>query len=242
VNLSSELQHYVDAWKNEDDYNVQFHSELTEKVNRDPMLKRHRDWVEQNQFGFGDRAFGWVWKMLVDQMPQEFSFLEIGVFKAQTLSLVALLAKNSGKKASVYGITTLENTRDVRCQYPAGDYRGWISQIHQHFEVTHPVLFVGRSNNPTVVQQSNGFAPYDLCYVDAGHDSEDVKHDILQYAPMTKVGGFLAMDDASNLLNIGSCWPGLEQVSEAVRDHLENDDRFKHLFACGHLRIFQRIK
>jgi hypothetical protein len=243
MNLTPELQAFVDLWRNEDAYNNDFHARCTKMVDESKLLKEHRDWIEANQFGFGDRAFHCIWLALMAQMPPDFSFLEIGVFKGQVLSLVGLIAKTMEKKAHIYGVTTLTNTEDVRCRYPAGDYKGWINQIHEHFQVQKPILIVGKSSNPTVVEQCTGFAPYDLVYVDGSHDYPDVVFDIKTYAPMTKAGGFLVMDDASiNRLNVGSCWSGLEDVAQAVKDHLDNDPRFKFLLACGHLNLFQRVK
>src|SRR6266699_3440577 len=114
MNLTLELQTFTDLWRNENEYNQEFHARCTKLVDECKPLKAHRDWTETNQYGFGDRAFGWVWKMLVDQMPSEFSFLEVGVFKGQILSLVALIAQSSGKIANITGVTTLTNTPDVR--------------------------------------------------------------------------------------------------------------------------------
>ncbi len=65
---------------------------FTEAVQQAPDLCRHRDHVEQNALGFGYRAFHWLWKLLVDAMPNRFRFLEIGVYKGQVISLVGLLA------------------------------------------------------------------------------------------------------------------------------------------------------
>lgn len=243
MNLTPELKAFTDLWRNDDAYNNEFHARCTKMVDESAPLKEHRDWIEQNQFGFGDRAFHCIWMVLIDQMPSAFSFLEIGVFKGQTISLVALLAKVIEKKATIYGVTTLSNTPDVRCRYPDGDYAGWIRQIHERFQVQQPILIVGKSNVPAVAHKCAGFAPYDLCYVDASHDYQDVVFDIKTYAPMVKVGGILVMDDASiGRLKVGSCWPGLEDVAKAVKDHLDNDPRFRFLFCVGHLNVFLRVK
>ena len=241
MNFTPEFQMYVEKWRNEDAYNNWFHTHLGILTDSDSLLKRHRDWVEEHQFGFGDRPFHSVWRLLVDQMPQSFSFLEIGVFKGQALSLVGLLAKSMKKQAFVFGVTTLTNTEDVRCKYPTGPYLDWINEIHNAFEVSQPCLIVGKSNEAGVLEKVAG--PYDMVYIDGGHDYADVVADIKNYAPKTKVGGFLIMDDASiNRINIGNCWPGLEDVAQAVKDYLDNDERFKLLFACGHLNVFHRVK
>lgn len=247
MTFTPEFTACVSQWRNEDDYNVAFHASLSKLTDSVPMLKAHRDWVEANQFGFGDRPFHYLWKMLVEQMPQEFAFLEIGVFKGQILSLVELLAKDQGKRAFIYGISPLDNTRDVRCDYPKDDYPKRIREIYQHFGLTmdRTQFIVGRSADPCVVSQAQAIKhiPFDLVYIDGSHDYAEVLHDIQAYAPMVKLDGFLVMDDASiGRLNVGSCWPGLEDVAQAVKDALDKDERFKFLLACGHINVFQRIE
>ena len=81
MNLSEDLQRESTGWLNTDDYNNALHAAFTRKVDDVPILKAHRTFVEKEQYGFGDRPFHYVWHMLVSQMPVEFSFLEIGVFK-----------------------------------------------------------------------------------------------------------------------------------------------------------------
>jgi predicted aminopeptidase len=54
--------------------------------------------------GFGEHAFGWNWKLLVDTMPNDFKFLEIGVYKGRVMAFVDILARRSGKVAHIYGI------------------------------------------------------------------------------------------------------------------------------------------
>ncbi len=61
-------------------------------VQADPQLRAHRDFVEANDHGYGDRAFHYMWKLLVEQMPESFRFLEVGVYKGQTLSLIRMLS------------------------------------------------------------------------------------------------------------------------------------------------------
>lgn len=243
--MSPELQHYVDAWKNESAYNEAFHAELTAKVNGNLTLNAHRSWVEWHQHGFGDRPFHYIWKMLVDSVPDSFSFLEIGVFKGQVLSLVELLAKESNKQVLVCGVTTLSPTPDTICKYPDGDYFEWIREIYTAFGIVSkpPKLFIGKSDDEYLVSLVKPNQPFDAVYIDAGHDYSDVCADIHNYAPMVKPGGFLIMDDASiGRLNIGCLWPGFTDVAKAVSELLDKDERYKFLLACGHINLFQRVK
>jgi len=247
MNLTPELELYAKAWRNEDTYNNDFHAALGEAVNSLPenaKLKEHRDWVEQNQWGFGDRPFHYVWKMLVEAMPQTFDFLEIGVFKGQVLSLIALLAKETGKTAKITGVTTLQNTPDERCKYPQGDYLNWIHGAYKQFglDFSNTKLVVGRSNDQHVLSHIGAF-DYDCCYIDGNHDFSIVLQDLDNYSKRVRVGGFLVVDDASvGRLNVGNCWPGLDDVAAAVREYLDPHPSFKFLFACGHLNAFQKIK
>src|SRR4051812_21458364 len=69
--------------------------QFNELLHAVPLLARHRLWVEANQHGFGDRAFHYLWFLLLrDEIltrpaPQ---VLEIGVYKGQVISLWAALA------------------------------------------------------------------------------------------------------------------------------------------------------
>src|SRR4051812_14785187 len=74
---------------------------FTANVNALPYLKAHRDYIEKHQYGYGDRPYHWMWKVVVDALPKSFSMLEIGVFQGQTLSLAALIAKHSDKQAKI---------------------------------------------------------------------------------------------------------------------------------------------
>lgn len=236
------LKTHVAAWENTALHNEALHAAFTENVDATLWLKAHRDYIEANQHGFGDRAFHHLYKLLVDEMPPVFSFLEIGVFKGQVTSLVSLCAKQCGKEALVFGVTTLTNTEDVRCKYPEGDYAAWIKQVHDQFGVEQPELIVGKSSYPSVVKAVT-VHDYDLVLIDGGHDLADVVFDIETYAPCVKVGGYLLMDDASiTRLNVGSLWPGLEDVAQAVKDTLDKDERFKFQLCVGHLNLFRRVK
>lgn len=94
-------------WKNVADYHKVLNESFVAEVNNCPKLKAHRDFVEQNIFGFGERSFHWLHRLIVDEMPVNFSLMEIGVFKGQILSLYKMLAHNAGKNVTRYGVTPL---------------------------------------------------------------------------------------------------------------------------------------
>ncbi len=79
--ISDELRYYVDAYENTEETLGWIYYCFARNVNMIPALRAHRDFVDKYDHGYGDRPFGYLWKLLVEQMPRDFKFLEIGVFK-----------------------------------------------------------------------------------------------------------------------------------------------------------------
>lgn len=217
-------------------------------VNNFPMLKAHRDWVVQNNWGYGNRAFHWMWFLLIKEMPLDFKFLEIGVFKGQIISLVSMLNFFHSKNGKVFGITPLSKSGDKYATHPDINYYEAIQFIYSQFNLDGNDLSIieGFSNNQNVINMAEKEGPFDLVYIDGSHDYEVVCSDIINYSKMIKKGGYLILDDASCNLNIPDGlirlnWRGLPDVCRAVSDTIEKDINFDHCFAIGHNRIFQKI-
>lgn len=217
---------------------------FVEEVNGDPQLKEHRDFVEKHVYGFGDRAFHWLWKLLVDELPEWFRFLEIGVYKGQVPSLIRLLADRTQKNAEIYGLTPLDDRSGPKGEFPKfpdTDYYEHIKNLHDHFDLRMPVLLHADSTTPEARRMAEIVAPFDVLYIDGGHEYEVVCSD-LDYREHVGPGGFLLMDDSANFLNMWTgCFPGIVQVSRAVRDVLDPDPRFEHRLAIMHLRLWERV-
>lgn len=242
------VENLTDFYEDDPETHTRIWTNLKALVNSTPMLKDHRDWVVNNNWGYGNRAFHWMWNILVQQAPKNFKFLEIGVFKGQTISLISLLNRHYNKNGSVYGVTPLSKTGDKYATHPDVDYEQHIQQIYATFGLSGDdlTLIQGYSNDPEIIEISQEQGPFDLVYVDGCHDYEVVVNDLQKYGDMLKVGGYLIVDDSSNHLKIPDGlirmnWRGLIDVSDAVRDVTEKDDRFVHSFAVGHNRVFQRI-
>ncbi len=217
-------------WSNTEEYNRDIHNQFIEKVNAVPELKELRDFVEQNAFGFGERSFYWMWKLIVDDMPDNFTFLEIGVFRGQTLALIQLLAKMAGKTVNVVGITPLDTTDG----HWDSDYEADINLIHYKFGLEQPTIIKGLSTDPEIinfVKQST----FDIVYIDGGHSYEVAKSDIEHYAPLATK--YLVIDDCANDLNIPfGMFAGIDSVTKAVNDSEINQ---KFLFNIVHNKVFK---
>jgi len=226
---------------------VQIWNTFKTMVNEYPELKNHRDWVVQNDFGYGNRAFHWMWNLICKELPMGFKFLEIGVFKGQVISLMSLLNKHHKKDGMVYGITPLTNAGDKYSKHPEVDYEDHIQRIYQNFGLDASDLGIiqGLSNDPDIIETAQDIGPFDVVFVDGCHDYDVVVSDIINYGEMVKPGGLMVIDDVSNYLNIPDGlirmdWRGLEDVSNAARDTIEKDANFNELFAVGHNRIWKK--
>lgn len=240
-NYNEAVKTYKDS---EEAYN-EVHRICIEKVNENQYLSLHRDWVEQNRWGYGDRELHWMWKLIVDQMPKEFKFLEIGVFKGQVISLVSLIAQVQMKNCEVVGITPLNSSGDSFSNHPDIDYFSAISKIFDAFKIkewNNTKILRGYSDDSTVINMSAAAGPYDVIYIDGCHDYDVVCSDINHYKKQLKTGGLLVVDDCNNYLKLPSHkWSGIIDVSNAVRDCLENDADFELQFAVTHNRIWRKV-
>ena len=207
-----------------------------DKVNETPELKELRDWVEANIFGFGERSFYWLWKLIVDEMPEKFTMLEIGVFRGQTLALVKLLAKMTGKEVKVYGVTPLDNTDG----HWESEYYEDIKRIHREFKLDMPFIIEGLSTDPRVIDDVKYLEPFDIVYIDGGHTYDVVKSDMATYAKMAKT--YLVVDDCCNNIPMPSGYfTGIESVTKAVNEWESTQTEFELMFNVVHNKLYKKV-
>ncbi len=236
------LTDYATQWKDTPEYHHDIHEAFCEFVKSDDSLYVHRRWVEGNHFGFGEMSFHWMWKLIVDEMPEVFSFCEIGVFRGQVLSLIKLLAERTGRKAYRYGVGPMS---------PIGigwdsDYFEDVRIIHDYFDLaTDYTIIHGLSENHLVIEETKSYAKFDILFVDGGHEYETVVSDLCYYTDMVKVGGYLVIDDACCNLNFppSGYFTGIEPVTRAVLEweQTELGKQFKFVFNVVHDKIYRRI-
>ncbi|MEM7201951.1 MAG: class I SAM-dependent methyltransferase [Planctomycetota bacterium] len=213
-------------------------------ANREPQLRAHRDFVDRHDHGYGDRAFHHMWRLIVETLPASFKFLEIGVYKGQVISLMALLGRLLGKTAQIYGVTPLSSAGDRYSRHDECDYVAAIRRIHAEFDLSmeRTTLIRGRSQDQRVVQLAQRYGPFDALYVDGCHELEAVVSDLMLYPPMLRHGGLLVVDDAGRMVNLPEgLYRGLRAVSAATHRIIEEDPAFEVLFSCGHNRVFRKI-
>jgi hypothetical protein len=222
-------------FNNTQEWNRAIHEEFCNKTNEVLQLKELRDFIETNAFGFGERSFYWMWKLIVDELPDNFTFLEIGVFRGQTLALIKLLAKLAGKKCTVYGVTPLDSTDG----HWESDYAADIKLLHSKFKLAQPKIIKGLSTDENIIKLTNN--KYNIVYIDGGHEYEIIKSDLKNYPQMAT--DYLVIDDCANKFQIPfGMFAGIESVSNAVDEFLPpytNNESFIYLGNIVHNRIWR---
>ena len=204
------------------------------------LEKQHNDTP-----GFGELSFSWSWYLLVKSMPQDFTFLEIGVYKGRVLALIQLLATLFNKNAKIYGVTPLDGeATDKYSEYQNCNYLTAIKKSYsicnQSFE--NSFIIKGYSQEKHTIEKAKENLPFDMIFIDGCHDYEIVVQDIKNYSEMLKVNGYLILDDASlYITNPYGTFLGHPDVGKAIQDNIENNPQFTHLYAIGHNRVWKKM-
>lgn len=262
----TELETCIANYRLTAEHNDALWKSFEQKTDTVSFLKAHRDWVEEKSWGFGDRAFHYMWYVLLrDDVLKRPSprLLEIGVYKGQVVSLWALIAERLGQAVEIAGVSPLKGGRprfadnrvlhrcaqlisrryrqDVRSAnlYKEVGYRDAVHRIFDEFGLQSASvnLLTGYSQDDSVRAQLAGRS-FDLIYIDGGHRYEEVAQDLDFYAPRVAPSGYLVVDDASCNLPGTAFWKGHESVSRAVTDW--GAPGFVNVLNIGHDRVYRR--
>jgi len=204
-------------------------------------LVAHRLYVENNDLGFGERPFHALWNEILSNMDN-ISFLEIGVYKGQILSLIKLLSKIQNKECKILGVTPLDNTGDKYSNYQQSDYYKDIQSLFNQFnlKLQDDELCIGLSTDQNIKNKILN-QKYNLIYIDGGHYYNCVTSDISLMKECLLSNGIVVFDDASSYKNFNKhLFLGHLEVAEAIKNSLENDDQFEEIMCVGHNRVFKR--
>jgi hypothetical protein len=259
------LEHFISKYENNDKVNDDLYSVFTELTNSIEYLKNHRDYIENNNLGFGERAFQFMWYLIFKYLAnnnEQISVLEIGVFKGQIISLWSLIGKKENIKVDVSGITPLEgnpktkniflnkvksilskkyrNDLMVGNNFDNSDYYEIIKSVFHNFSlnISNLNLIKGYSNDERILFQIKD-KKYDIIYIDGDHSFSGALNDIINYSPKVNKNGFLVIDDASSNIPGTIFWKGIQEVSDAAEN--VNLNEFKNVLNIGHNRIYQKL-
>lgn len=234
------IKEVIDFYK-ENNYNKNhiIYNSFFENLSKLPILREHFNITQ----GYGELPFSWNWNLILQEMSNNFNFLEIGVYKGRILTLIKLLANIQNKSCNIVGVTPLENVGDKYSNYEVDNYYLAIQNGFNNLNLTMDDVKIvkGLSQDEEVIQKLKNMNKFDIIFIDGSHDYEIVCLDIVNYLPLLNVGGYLVMDDSSLYIeNPGGQFKGHPDVGKAIIDILDKDDRMEELYACGHNRVWKK--
>ncbi len=203
-------------------------------------LRAHRDYFSLNRRGFGEDAFHTMWWRLIRRYQPK-TFLEIGVYRGQTISLVALIARLERITCDVTGISPFTSAGDSVSDYSEDiDYHDDTLRNFQHFDLGEPRLVRALSTEPEALDVIRERS-WDCIYIDGNHDYEVVQSDWSVCAKAVAPGGLIVLDDAG--LNTDYQPPPFATKGHPGPSQLASEiDRtqFGEILQVGHNRVFQK--
>ena len=203
-------------------------------------LRAHRSYYGSNSRGFGEDAFHTMWWCLFQSFKPE-SFLEIGVYRGQVVSLVALLARIERIDCKVTGISPFSSAGDSVSNYRNDvDYRLDTLSNFKHFGLPEPTLVNAYSTDPEAVKVIKS-TEWDMIYIDGNHDYKIVLKDWEVCAASVKPGGIIILDDFG--LSTSYQPPPFATGGHSGPSRLAsviNSSLFREILQVGHNRIFQK--
>jgi hypothetical protein len=205
------------------------------------QLRDHRAYFTRNRRGFGEDAFHVLWFLLFGEFRPA-SFLEIGVYRGQTLSLAALLSRLNHCACEVCGISPFTSAGDSVSSYGGHvDYQRDTLANFDHFQLPPPRLLKALSTDPEAVQTIGGGA-WDMIYIDGNHDYEVVVRDWEHCSRGVKPGGVMVLDDSALATPFHppafatQGHPGPSRLAQEL-----DRSQFREILQVGHNRAFQRV-
>jgi hypothetical protein len=203
-------------------------------------LKKHRAYFRAKRRGFGEDAFHAMWWMLFRDL-RPIRFLEIGVYRGQTLSVAALLQRELGIEGCAVGISPFTASGDAVSRYREDvDYLADTKSNFKRFNLPEPELVRAYSTDQ-LARDRIGLNQWDAIYIDGNHDYEVARADWDLCAAHIRPEGVIILDDAA----LGTTYdppafataghPGPSRLAGEIANTL-----FREILRVGHNRVFQR--
>lgn len=204
------------------------------------QLTSHKNYFSKSSRGFGEKAFHSMWYLLYNRYHFQ-NFVEIGVYRGQTISLVSLISKLSNSTLEVHGISPFSNAGDASSTYIEMDYLNDVYKNFETFSLKTPSLTKAYSTDKKATDVLTSRI-WDCIYIDGSHDYEIAKTDWEVCSRQIKVGGIIVLDDSALYTNFTPpffAFKGHEGPSKVAAEI--SDFSFKEVLQVGHNRVFEKI-
>ena len=237
--MAVEPEHFASSLSDPDSYYRRafqdFHRTIPEE------LRAHRAYFGIDMRGFGEDAFHTMWWRLARQFQPE-SFLEIGVYRGQVISLIALLSRLGGTDCALTGISPFSSAGDS-----VSSYRNDLNYLEdtlthfRHFGLPEPTLIKALSTDPEALAAIRS-RHWDMIYIDGNHDYDVVVKDWEACSYAVRPGGIIVLDDSG--LNTAYHPPAFSTGGHPGPSRLASEidpKRFREILQMGHNRVFQKV-
>lgn len=261
------LKDYISDYRCDAEHNNFIHKHFTAQTLGCDLLSRHRSYVEDHMLGFGDKAFHYMWLLILEDVFERTDrprFFEIGVFKGQIVSLWALISKHFCRDSQISCVTPLSGNAlpmsklkhywklitsgTFRSSLASGNfydderYYETIASLFEAFDLNFQSIKIyhGLSSDSHILSELSSCV-FEIVYIDGDHRKEAVERDIRNFTPKITPGGFLIMDDAACNIPGGEnneYWKGHQSVSDACEQISSSD--FENVLNVGHNRIYRK--
>jgi len=205
-------------------------------------LREHRRYFNQPRRGFGEDAFHVMWFLVFREFKPR-RFLEIGVYRGQTLSLAALFQRRFSGSGETAGISPFSPAGDTVSKYDSNvNYLADTLANFRHFSLLKPELLKAFSTDPEARRFIASHA-WDCIYIDGNHDYEIARQDWNICSSSVKPGGIIVLDDAGLTTRYqppvfaSGGHPGPSQLAREVNSLVG----FQEILQVGHNRVFQKL-
>jgi len=149
-----------------------------------------------------------IYSEMVRNFPDGSHFVELGSWMGRSTSYMAVEIKNSGKKIRFDAIDTWEgskgswdeNVHDEKVNSLTGSlYQTFLNNISPLKDYVNPIQ--GYTYDIVNIYDDNTL---DFVFIDAAHDYDSIKKDIMDWYPKVKNGGVIGGHDYNN-----NDWPGV---------------------------------
>ena len=204
-------------------------------------FRAHRDYFTKNGRGFGEDAFHAMWFLLFREFRPK-SFLEIGVFRGQSLSLATLCARHFKLECLVQGVSPFSSAGDSVSKYAKHvDYLSDTLANFSFFQLAPPSLLKAYSTDAEA-RQLIASRNWDFIYIDGNHDYSVARADWDLCSRHISPGGIIVLDDSGldtafrppAFATAGH--PGPSQLATEI-----NRETFTEILQVGHNRVFRSV-
>jgi len=159
-------------------------------------LREHRAFFRVDNRGFGEDAFHAMWYILLSEVKPK-TFLEIGVYRGQVLSLVKLISNKMNFPCRVLGVSPFNNATDSVSVYHNFDYEKDVREFCRHFETPLAENELCRAlSTEKAASAAISSAQWYVAYIDGNHDYDVAKSDFKLVSSNLHPEGFIVLDDA----------------------------------------------